>query len=54
MLGVDTGDEDDLAAAATLDHVPGNKLTHVEAALQRALDHLLEGHGIVFEEVGDR
>ena len=39
-------DEDDLASAAPLDHVPRHELAHVEPAGERPLDHLGERLGI--------
>ena len=45
-------DEDDLAAAAPLDHVAGHELGHVEPAGERPVDHPGERLGVVLEEVG--
>src|SRR5439155_3449015 len=42
--------EDDLAAPAALHHVPGDQLTHVEAAKERPLQHVIEGLRVVVEE----
>ena len=42
---MDAGNEDDLAAAAALDHVASRQLAHVKAADERRLDDALEGRG---------